>query len=365
MRSSQPDKIAHTTFRGVQALRALAAVMVVTYHATVQWHLRVSGGTGGNTWENGASGVDIFFVISGFVMALSTHGKEGGPHPARKFMAHRLVRIFPLYWIVTVAVLLKEIALHQPQFANLEVTRLATPMGYIISSLLLIPYRNSLGFVAPILGVGWTLCFEMFFYYLFSVALALRIRVISFVAPVMIILSIAGIFHRASWPAVTVLLDPLLLEFVAGLLIGQLVIKKIRLSPVLCLFLGIGSLAMLFFVPVVDGTWARVTEWGIPAAVLVGAVVMLEERIGKNWPRWTLQLGAASYSLYLIHALVQLIVGVSLSRWHFWKAHAGSLCAEILWVFILSIICISGSVFLYQLVERPLNGKLRRLTPRM
>jgi peptidoglycan/LPS O-acetylase OafA/YrhL len=86
---------------GVQALRAVAALLVVAYHAVEQWTTRVPGYGPGQFWPNGSAGVDIFFVISGLVMTISVQRNAGRAHPARTFAKDRIIRIVPRYWIVT------------------------------------------------------------------------------------------------------------------------------------------------------------------------------------------------------------------------------------------------------------------------
>ena len=131
------------TFRGIQVLRGLAAAMVVALHATQSWSQRVGGQAPGLVWGNGAAGVDIFFVISGFVMAVSTIGKEHKVNPAQNFLERRLIRIAPLYWIATIAVIAKAaIVAHYPTYAN-GADHPQLSITYIGASLLFIPYRNS------------------------------------------------------------------------------------------------------------------------------------------------------------------------------------------------------------------------------
>ena len=89
-----------TNFLTIQALRAVAALMVVAYHAFDLWAVRITQSSGGY-WTNGAAGVDIFFVISGFVMVVSSRKLVGQPGAALTFMRHRIVRIVPLYWLLT------------------------------------------------------------------------------------------------------------------------------------------------------------------------------------------------------------------------------------------------------------------------
>src|SRR5580698_4620797 len=151
------------TFAGIQMLRGLAALMVVFHHATQWWADYVDQVNSHYAWGSGASGVDIFFVISGFVMAVSTIGREHKTHPARSFLERRLIRVAPLYWLATALILAKTLIVNShPELGNGPHAS-ATSLSYIFSSFLFIPYRNSVGTIQPLLLVGWTLSYEMFF----------------------------------------------------------------------------------------------------------------------------------------------------------------------------------------------------------
>ncbi len=341
------------TLRGVQALRGVAACMVVVHHAVTP-----------AVWPNGASGVDIFFVISGLVMAVSTIGREHITHPARSFLERRVIRLVPLYWIMTMMVLLQMqvVRLHQQFAPNEHIRRIVqTPFLYIFSSLFFIPYRNSLGDIQPLLIPGWTLSFEMFFYLLFALALALRVSVVRMLTPVLVTLAITGMFHQPDWPTITVLLSPLLLEFLAGLLLGHLVLKGFRMNPILSLFLGTTSLGILLFVPLANAPAMRVLQWGIPAAILVQSVVAIEDQFGAAWPRWSLLIGDASYSIYLVHLLAFWAIGWVARSCHILTAESVGVQNIIRTTLILFSGTILISLPLYRFVEKPITNKLRRL----
>ena len=163
---------ARPTFRGIQALRGFAAALVVVLHATGQpFGMEASKPW---VWMRGHAGVDIFFVISGFVMAISATG-QGRP-TAGEFLRRRILRIVPLYWIFTLVMLAKILAVKVHPGLGRDVVHLQTPIGYVLASLFFIPYRNSQGDIAPVLAVGWTLSFEMLFYLLFALALKWKVE---------------------------------------------------------------------------------------------------------------------------------------------------------------------------------------------
>src|SRR5262249_39672775 len=136
------------TLDSLQALRAVAALSVVLYHI--------------DFIGRGAFGVDIFFVLSGFIICHVTAADR------QHFLLKRLIRIVPLYWARTLVVC--ALALAAPRLLQ---TTSDSWMG-LLKSLFFIPYEKESGRVYPVLFLGWTLNYEMFFYVVFSIALALR-----------------------------------------------------------------------------------------------------------------------------------------------------------------------------------------------
>jgi exopolysaccharide production protein ExoZ len=345
-------------FQGVQALRGLAACMVVVYHSTQTWSTHVGSSSG--TWFNGLGGVDVFFVVSGFVMTVSTIEKRNGRHPARDFMERRLVRIVPMYWLMTALTLLKAYAVRlQPKIENIG-PHASVTLGYIVSSLLFVPYRNSLGFVQPILSVGWTLSFEMFFYLLFACALALRISEIRLLAPVMIALAALGLWHGDFGSAIGVLASPLLLEFLAGVAIGRAIEEGWRVRPGIAAAVGVLSAGALLALP---PSFLFGIDWltrGTFAVLLVLCAVMLETQIAKRMPRWALAIGDASYSLYLVHLLLFAIILKPVLRLGLLAPGSTHFIGELATVLLFAAPSILISLGVYRWIEAPINNALRR-----
>ena len=285
------------TFFGVQALRGLAALLVVAHHSTQLWSVRMHPASASLGWGNGAAGVDIFFVISGFVMALTGMGSR--PMLATTFLRRRFVRVVPMYWLCTVLA----IASLAMRYRSALSGRHELGFLHVLASFLFLPTRNIAGQVAPVLAVGWTLSYEMFFYLIFALALALAANPVRLLIPLMIAISCIGAIHRDSWPAITVLTQPIILEFLAGSLLGYAVLKHRQWNPLLLGILGPLGLAVLLLVPR-SNDLSRPLVWGLPAFLIVSATVMLESRLAPFIPRWLLRIGDASYSLYLIHLFV-------------------------------------------------------------
>ncbi len=293
-----PTPLAGTTagqftseIRTVQALRAAACMMVVGYHT-----LQTAAGEGAITaWPNGSAGVDLFFVISGFVMLGSTRRLAARPNAAWIFLRRRAARLVPLYWLLTG--IKYAIATAAPGMAP------HTKLSFfnLLASLLFIPVRDLTGQIRPVLPVGWSLNFEVFFYLLFAAALALRIRV-WWVLPALTATALAGFFRTPSWPAPFALANGMVLEFAAGMLVWAIAASGWATRAPLAMALMAACVALLLTLPLA-GSW-RFLVWGGPAAAILLAAVALESRCSAKLPRGLLAVGDASYAIYLLHPFV-------------------------------------------------------------
>lgn len=272
----------------IQYLRAVAALLVVFQHTREQIpafasHLTFTGGPGG---------VDLFFVISGFIMTVTVNGVS-----AREFMAKRIIRIVPLYWFFTLMV--SSIAFISPDIFRSTVVSTET----LIKSLLFIPHMSlgHPGQVWPILVPGWTLTYEMFFYCVLAAILWLplvnRIMIITILFFLLAVVG-NGVFDLTTITVLRPFTSLILFEFVAGMVAGYLFLYKEPL-PASVAFALLTSGSVLLILQAIPGD--RLFTRGIPALMIVIAATSLERldrvpniKIGKL-------LGDASYSIYLSH----------------------------------------------------------------
>ncbi|TDN80624.1 acyltransferase family protein [Stakelama pacifica] len=268
---------------GLQYLRAIAVLGVVAFHAA---------GRVGIDLVIGEAGVDIFFVLSGFLMVAITNEKT---LPA-KFILDRFRRIAPSYWAATVAMVLGALIGMFPR-AKIEA-------GHILASFLFIPAVSpSLGKIYPILVQGWTLNYEIFFYLLFSLVLFIRLeRIRVFVLAAMLTsLVLAGLVSQNHGTLVTFYTNPILLEFLAGALLGS--VWKTRESFPAWMGFPFCFLAGFLFILVeflnVEAT--RILIFGVPSLLLVAGTLVIEKKYGVRRYFIPLLIGDASYSIYLWH----------------------------------------------------------------
>ncbi len=291
----------------IQALRGVAALMVLVAH--VKDAEGDYGGANGllpHFLYMGVTGVDLFFLISGFVMTHVAAEGARGPAASRRFLYNRAARIYPLYWTAT---LLLGVLYIGKFFLFAEPTPFPNP----VSTILLTPSP-----FYPLLPVGWTLVHEMYFYVVFALFVFWRganlVLFLAIWAAVIAAGLFSGIFAANAWTKI--IFNPLTLEFMAGAVIALAVRRGITRFAWPAIFAGVAIFAMEALVfsdrlyPAVMGQFAlRAALFSPPfALILYGAAALERTRRGRA-PAWLVRCGDASYSLYLIHVPVFLIVG--------------------------------------------------------
>ena len=289
----------------IQVLRALAALMVVVHH--VQPDAALLAQASGSAFHPAhflpwMAGVDIFFVVSGFIMVHSSRELLGRPGAAGLFLRRRLVRIVPLYWAMTGLFLL--VGAVKPSVLNSG----PPDAAQILGSLLFWPMLSTQGFVQPVYSLGWTLNYEMLFYGVFAAALLLPAR---WVLPA-VSMVLAGLVATEALQGPLPLPfgfwgQPIVLEFAAGMGLAVLRGRGLRLNaPMrgLAALAGVGVL--LLAARQGEGAGWSVVAWNGSAAVLLvlSAACGREGREPPAAVKALARLGDASYALYLVHPFV-------------------------------------------------------------
>ena len=345
--SAAPEK-SPASFRSIQALRAVAALLVVLYHAFELWGLRVDPAAPGVKWTNGAAGVDVFFAISGFVMVISSRRLVGKPGAWLVFLWHRVIRIVPLYWLLTTLKILGVVLL--PGI----IIRTSVDFYSVAASYLFLPVVDTAGNFRPVLPVGWTLTYEFLFYLFFAAALALRVDVLRINVSALGLVAGVALFRTETWPDWTILFSTIVLEFVFGVVLARWTLRGFRLPPAIAAALVLCGFIVILAMPIGSEN-LRVLSWGIPAFAIVAGAVSLEPLVAHALPRWLLALGDASYSIYLSHGFVlpalMLLIGRFVSPGLWAEATTITLCL------VVSSIVGWG---LYHAIENPILQFLRR-----
>ncbi len=362
-----PDHKHMTTNPGkleiVQLLRAVAVLCVVISHIAHELSAMLAGKVANFNAKlfPGDFGVDLFFVISGFIMVYTCWNGFQQKNAGFDFMRRRLIRIVPLYWAATSLMILA--ILMFPQKINT-----ATSDWYQwFTSYLFIPYaRESDGLVRPVLGLGWSLQYEMLFYGLFALMLGLprKVGLTGIVIILCAIVLFANLLIPDSLASVGVaqfLSHPIILEFGAGVILGYIYCSGYRFGKSVGIAAVICGVLLLLFVPsfndVID-RW-RFVHYGMPAAILVSACVFTNGMDAVSVPRPLLNIGESSYSVYLTHPFVIGIVSLVFSRFGLVEQLTP---LNLLFTFSVSVIVISIVVghFVHLLFDLPFTTHLRR-----
>jgi peptidoglycan/LPS O-acetylase OafA/YrhL len=281
-------------------------------------------------WQSFNQGVEIFFCISGFVMYVSNVERPAGFRPARVFLKRRLIRVVPLYWLF-LTLYLFEVS------PGLRGSAGVPPVKDILESYLFVKIYW------PILTVGWTLTFELFFYICFAVMLALRRSVFWLILP---FVAMVVIDHHA-------LFSPRLLCFLAGMIIGKFTHEDRRLPRGLAWIICAAFAGVMFSLRG-NELW---TWYWIPTSLsclLIAAAVSLERDLKLLHFGLLLPLGNASYSLYLSHLLI-LHVFAGLGR------HSYPLTG-LLWGTLATLLCCVAAIYIHRYIENPLANWLNECT---
>lgn len=278
----------------LQYIRAIAALLVVYFHAILQLE-KLNPDAWISDYLFGKSGVDLFFVLSGFVMWITTSDK---PQSVADFWWKRVRRVVPLYWAVTLAA--ATVALVVPQI--LKSTQFDVP--HILASLAFVPWLNPSDpegqMIAPLIVPGWTLNYEMYFYLLFGACLLVPVRhriaaIMALIGGVFVIANLAPESTAARFYG-----DTVIFEFVAGVILGHIYKAGVSISaPLVALGVMLGFSALLFN-DYSGFDLPRLITIGIPAAAIIFFSTAIRIPDLKAW-RWLRVLGDASYSIYLTH----------------------------------------------------------------
>lgn len=348
------------TLSSVQGMRGLALLLVMLVHQSfveqkyghvepmlVKTHLE----------QFNHAAVDAFLVISGFIIAYTTFDAFGGSRNAMSFLYRRLTRIYPPWWIYS-AMLVPVFFLYPHMINSAEGNQVD-----LFESFFLLPSEH-----LPIIPIGWTLTYELYFYVGFAFLVALpRERLGPMIAlwgAVMIGFVIARAAGHRGGPAFQMVSNPICLEFLLGVCVAMALQRGPASKPRLLIVAGLlmwlgGYAAYVFFV----GDWlvnvySRVFIAGVPAALLIYGMVSLEATGGGN-PMGRLKwLGDTSYSTYLCHVMV--VVGIG-RLWHVWGLPG--LFAHWTWLIGSVAIAVIIGGLSYQYIEKPILRWAKRRDP--
>jgi exopolysaccharide production protein ExoZ len=355
----------------IQLLRAVAVILVIYNHSII---ICTDNNYNFSFQRNflylrhwTSIGLDLFFVISGLIMAIVTRSYIKKPSGWYNFLLKRVLRIVPLYWLYSFVVYAERNLLNHP----------VSP-GEIVKTLLFFPLLVAKNTIYPIIGQGWSLTYEMYFYFLIVVFLLLKNKKNLFrnLLIAMTALAIAGYLINPADLALKFISTPILIEFSLGMAVGmgyhyftvhytQIWIGLIKYGGIAMLLIGLAlMLASLFY----DSQYIsnpyyvinnnsialyRSLIWGLPCSIFVFGVLLTEYGFQLEMPSILVKIGDASFSGYLSHILIIVSVGWLYTRLGLRNGDAFIIIAT------LTSTLISLPLYLY--IEKPILNFSNRL----
>ena len=340
----------------LQALRGLAAMAVLFHNTNFAQHVATGRS---NLFMPGASlgevGVDLFFVLSGFLMVTTTRSDPAGPASAGRFQAARAIRIYPTYWLI--AIPWAVVCLCWPAIGG------GVSFGPLLQNLLLAPAD-----APPQLHQAWSLVFEIWFYAVFGLILMTRRRGLLLTLWAVWLLGCAATGYRLPTALGALACNPLGLEFLVGCGLAHAAQTTVR-RPVMLLLGGLLCLPLgefcRFHLPAASANseiW-RTLLTGLPAGAIVLGAVGLEASGQLTAPRWMQALGDRSYALYLVNDPVALSIVAAVAGTVGFAARLPGDAIVLVAALALSLLL---AEIAHRLVERPcmqLSRHLRRRSP--
>ncbi|OQP59692.1 hypothetical protein A3860_36600 [Niastella vici] len=346
-------------------MRAVAALLVVYEHSMdVQMKF-------GKSWEQniyhlkgfGCIGVDLFFVISGFIITYVAN-RYRGIAQGFQFLEKRFYRINPVYYIATILCLGVYLLQLNVNHTSIDSTFRKT-MSSLLDSLLIFPTSGDIDFFVPLLIVGWTLSFEWLFYIFFFFLILCNIkRKAIYLSSLILLLIGTGQLLQSEDLRLQFITNPIMLEFVLGVIICQLYLNNIKIPSWMAaagLAAGLISYGLLirfgygnvwYYLDTISGKASlnKFLLWGLPSGCIVTGCVSLEKNGKLSWlfnNRWSLLLGDASYSLYLIHYIVLNALFTMYFKTKFFLNGDAMIWLQLIVATIISVV-------FYKLIETPL-----------
>jgi exopolysaccharide production protein ExoZ len=337
MDAPRPQKLA-----GIQALRGIAALAVILYHVARHMDQVTALPLVMRVFQPGHAGVDLFFVLSGFIILHVHRTDMGRPDRLRHYARQRFQRLMPIYWI----------ALALTAFAMLAAGN-AVSLDHLLWSATLLPTARE-----PLLGIAWTLQHELLFYLAFAFLIVSRRLGFALLALWMgwVALAGPGLVAGAVPARITSLYN---LEFLLGMAAAALLAHGRIAAP--RVMTGAGAVLLLVTclsesLGLLDGYGAAARlAYGLPSALLIAGLAAWEQARGMAVPAFLRILGEASYSLYLFQFL-----GIAVA-WQIWQRSGLDAAAMPLLCFlVLAAAASAAGLAMSMLVEQPLLARLRR-----
>jgi exopolysaccharide production protein ExoZ len=348
----------------IQFLRAFAALLVA-YHHSIQCQMEFSKSAQQSffhLWNFGTIGVDIFFVVSGFIISYA-NASNSGAMQATNFLIKRFIRINPAYYIASMMLMIVLIVKvwTTEGISDVSLDKLANSFA---DTVLIIPAFEAIQEYMPFIIAGWTLGFEWFFYFLFFLLIVFKVKNKALLLSAIILLLVTiGQLFRPTGYQIVFSTNSILLEFILGIVIytwyakAKIVSTSVSLGLLLigiigfiCLIIfGFGYVWSYSMVLMNKLSLERFLLFGIPSAAIVAGCLFLEKALKLQWlwnSKLTNILGDASYSIYLVNPIVFALLTILYKK-------VGFFLPPDVAIIIQLIVAIIISIAFFRAIEKP------------
>lgn len=342
----------------IQFLRGFAAFAVVMHH-TSGYVKRYFEPTVlfGDTFSIGFAGVDLFFVISGFIIHFTSKNYLDNPSKLREYLKKRFIRVYPIYWIITIILFISSWAIEEILGKSIFSIGYTETLSTYIKTFTLFPIHFAIN------PVTWTLSYELFFYLCF--ALLIISKRLWIIPATILAISFYNIFINI--PDISELqlnyfdfiFSGFNFEFMLGFLIFQYY-EKIKLSNLISVLLCVISFSIIVFFGYYIGdfdSYKRVLTFGLPSGIILLSLLNLENNRAISFPKLTLKLGDASYALYLIHFPMLLLM----NKFPQILGYNITPNQEVWYSYFIILCIVVSSLYVHKWVEIPVARKLNSL----
>lgn len=346
----------------IQALRGLAAMLVMLFHYGISLNIKPENKLT-ILLSHGWSGVDMFFIISGFIAAYTVSTNDKGLKKSIEYFIRRMIRIIPLYYIITILSAGHNIE----SFTETGKSLLFIPIGGLPPDGLGPIYGGAK------VGQGWTLNYEMYFYLVVAISMifgqAKWIFTTGFITLVVLTpLAVFGIPESYGFDGfyfnyqyVNLITNPIVLEFILGMIVF-FIYKNMTSKMSLAWGIVILASVLLFSINLYSpfNFSSRITAWGIPSTLLIIALLKLEKATRFKFPNAILHFGNISFSIYLLHEGVHGILLKAIKHISVNENIFSYLSARVI-LFSLSILfTLYLSNLSYKYIEKTISTKLKK-----
>ena len=350
----------------IQVYRGLAAVLVLLHHGDIIFKRELNKDFLFNMFAFGFAGVDFFFLLSGFIIFYLHQSDIGQPSKFKPFILKRFIRIYPLYWIIlSIKIAASLLVGYGGDVGN-------STFWDILKAIALYPQADRELLASRFLGVSWTLSYEIFFYLVFG--LLLLVKPTKLLWP-LIIVWIGGSLLNLTGAIDSIFASNFMLEFIFNernleFVLGGLAAYIVSTYQVKHEMILISIAAFILTLSAIDSNYniiqiPFVIAYGLPFTLLIIGSVVIENKRSLNVHPYLIQVGDASYAIYLLHGFIISNIAKVMVKLNLSAIIENVLCLNLLAIIIAIVTIIIGCA-IYTYLEKPLLTKLRaKLLPGM